>query len=139
MFLNIKSCLLVLFLLLGFIFLITEKAFSQEIDLESYDPNTEIILKGEIKEIIIPEQGMVSIIISKGEKLYRAYLCPRWFYFQLNPNLKPGEMVEIKGAKIYTRRQGLVLVVRVLKNLTTKEEVVIRDFNCKPCWRGKRW
>ncbi len=38
-------------------FSIPEVAFSQEdfpeMDLENYDPNTEIVLKGEIKEIII--------------------------------------------------------------------------------------
>lgn len=127
------------FTLIVALFFLSKNALSQEIDLEGYDPNTEIVVKGKVKEVVIPDHGMVSIVISRGNKLYRAYLCPRWYYFQLKPSLKPGDTVEIRGAKIYTRRQGLIFAVRVLKNLTSREEIILRDANCEPCWRGRRW
>ncbi|BAU24075.1 hypothetical protein THC_1715 [Caldimicrobium thiodismutans] len=128
-------------------FSIPEVAFSQEdfpeMDLENYDPNTEIVLKGEIREIIIPKKpkkkkGMVRLLVAKGDKIYTVFLSPWWFYFKLNPNLKIGDRVEIKGAKIYTRKHGLALVVKTLKNLSTGEELILRDTTCKPCWSGGR-
>ncbi|MEZ0344232.1 MAG: hypothetical protein ABWJ99_05470 [Caldimicrobium sp.] len=130
--------LLFIFSLIPGFFLKAEKAYSQEIDLESYDPNTEMVIEGEIQKIIIPDRGMVSLTISKDGKLYQAFLCPRWFYFQLRPDLKLGDRVVIKGAKIYSRRHGLIFTVRVIKNLRTKEEIVLRNEICEPCWRGQK-
>jgi hypothetical protein len=131
-------------MLLPLIFLLTlgvfckvEEVHSQEIDLEGYDPNTEVIIEGEIQRIVIPEQGLVSIILSKHGKQYKAFLCPRWFYFQLRPNLKVGDRVEIRGAKIYTRRHGLVFAVKILKNLSSREEIIFRNETCEPCWKGR--
>lgn len=129
--------LLIFLLMVPAFFLKVERAFSQEIDLESYDQNTEIVIDGVVQKIIIPDRGMVSVIISRGGKLYQASLCPRWFYFHLRPNLKVGDRVEIKGAKIYTRKHGLIFAVRVLKNLSTKEEIILRNEACVPCWKGQ--
>ena len=129
-----------IFILSFIIFFKAEIALSQEIDFENYDPNTEVVLEGEIQKIVIPDRGMVSLIISREGKLYQALLCPRWFYFELKPNLKVGDRVRIKGAKIYSQRHGLVFAVRVLKNLSTKEEIILRDKNYMPYWRGRgRW
>jgi len=124
-----------------FIFLLfcAQISYAQEIDLEAYDPNTEILFRGKVKEIIIPERGMVSLLVEKDGKTYQAFLCPRWYYFKIRPNLKVGDEVEIIGAKIYSRRLGPALVIRVLKNLTSKEELILREPTCEPCWRGGKF
>ena len=131
--------------LLTLLFLLTlgmlcwaEEVHSQEIDLEGYDPNTEVVIEGKIQNIVILEQGLVSINLSKNGRQYKAFLCPRWFYFQLRPNLKVGDRVEIRGAKIYTRRHGLVFAVKILKNLSSREEIIFRNETCEPCWKGRR-
>ncbi len=80
---------------------------------------------------------MVRLRVAKGDKIYTVFLSPWWFYFKLNPNLKIGDSVEIKGAKIYTRRHGLALVVKTLKNLSTGEELILRDTTCKPLLEGR--
>lgn len=51
---------------------------------EAYDLNTEIILVGEIKEIFIPERGMVYFEVEKNNKGYSVLIAPRWYYLKLN-------------------------------------------------------
>jgi len=133
-----KMRLLPLFIFIFFLFC-AQISYAQEIDLEAYDPNTEILFRGKVKEIIIPERGMVSLLIEKDGKTYQAFLCPRWYYFKIRPNLKVGDEVEIIGAKIYSRRLGPALVIKVLKNLTSKEELILRRPTYEPCWRGGRF
>ncbi len=110
---------------------------SWALNLEDYNPHTEIPFKGKVQEILLPERGMVSLIILKEERAYQVFLCPKWFYLQLKPNLKIGDPVEVVGTKIYSKKRGVLFSAKKIKNLSTQEEFIFRDLHCHPCWKGK--
>lgn len=130
----------VLIFFLWVIFFLINPFIGRAVDLEeeAYDVNTEIVLSGKLKEVIIPERGMVSWEIERGGKVYKIFLCPRWYYRHINPFFSIGDPVEIRGSKVFNKRYGLIFIARSIKNLKNKEEILLRGRGCKPYWRGGR-
>lgn len=123
----------IFFILLGYF-----NALAETLE-EAYDVNTEITLTGEIKELIIPKKGMVYLNIYKNERVYRVFLCPHWFFNQIKPDFNIGDPVEIKGAKLFSKDYGLVILAKSVKNLRTAREIQLRENgSCRPIWKGKR-
>lgn len=125
-----------------FIFLLlykTSPLSAQDFDslVEGYDPNTEISIKGEIVQLNIPERGIVTFNIFLKGKAYRVFLCPSWYYQELNPDILLNDIVEIKGAKIYTPRHGIVFVVKSLRVVRTGKEYIFRREDFSPLWKGR--
>ncbi|MDW8094860.1 MAG: hypothetical protein RMI63_07580 [Caldimicrobium sp.] len=132
---SLRGALLLAFLVL---FQIPLLAQSMEDQFERYDLNTEITFTGELMNINLPPHGMVTLGLKRGEKLYILYVAPVWFYRELNPNIKIGDQLEIRGAKLYIPRYGPVFVVRSIRNFRTEEEIIFRTSNFKPLWKMRR-
>lgn len=129
---------LALFIWFIFIFFIPFFGKAQILEDEAYDLNTEIVLTGKVREIIFPEKGMVFLEVERTGKVYKVFLCPKWYYKQINPDFKVGDPVEIKGAKVFTKRHGPIFIARSIKNLRNNTEILLRGRGCEPCWRGGR-
>ncbi|MFN3407330.1 MAG: hypothetical protein ACK40E_06355 [Caldimicrobium sp.] len=125
----------IFFILLGYFGALAQTLEALE---EAYDVNTEITIIGEIKELIMPKRGMVYLNIYK-ERVYRVFLCPHWFFNQIKPDFNIGDPVEIKGAKLFSKDYGLVIIAKSVKNLRTKREILLRENGCcRPIWKVKR-
>ncbi|MFN3505394.1 MAG: hypothetical protein ACK4Y7_04205 [Caldimicrobium sp.] len=106
---------------------------------EAYDVNTEINLTGEIKDLVIPKRGMVYLEINKNDRVYRVFLCPHWYFNQIKPDFKIGDPVEIKGAKLFSKEFGLVVIAKSIKNLKTHKEILLRGNGCcTPIWKENK-
>lgn len=120
------------------IFLITlcKFAMAQQFE-ESYDPNTEITIKGKIAEIVQRQHGPVIIGISKQDKIYYVLTAPSWYIEQEKIELKLGDEVVLHGAKFFSRKGELFIIARSIHNISTGKIYSFRDKSMKPCWRGK--
>ncbi|MGC8795747.1 hypothetical protein [Thermodesulfovibrio sp.] len=121
------------------IFLITigQIAEAQEWE-ESYDPNTEIAIKGKIAEIIYRDYGPVVIGITKHDKIYNIITAPRWYIEQEKIEFNLGDEVVVHGAKFFSKKGELFIIARSIHNISTAKIYSFRDENMKPCWSGGR-
>ncbi len=120
------------------IFLITLCKFAMAHQFEeSYDPNTEITIKGKIAEIVQRQHGPVIIGISKQDKIYYVLTAPSWYIEQEKIELKLGDEVVLHGAKFFSRKGELFIIARSIHNISTGKIYSFRDKYMKPCWRGK--
>lgn len=120
-----------------FLITLTTSSWSQEFE-ESYDPNTEIAIKGKIAEVIQRNQGPVVIGIVKNDRIYHVITAPGWYIEQEKINLNMGDEVVVHGSKFFSKKGELFLIARAIHNISTGKIYLFRDENMKPCWRGGR-
>lgn len=122
--------------------LINKVAYSQEWS-ESYDPNTEVVLKGKIVEIIYKHQGPVIIGVLQKDKIYSVLTAPMWYIEQEKIDLKVGDDIVVNGAKFFSKKGKLLIFARSIHNITEGKIYSLReDHQMKPKWRGRgkdRW
>ncbi len=123
-------------LLISLILTVSGIASAQEWE-ESYDPNTEISIRGKIAEIIIREHGPVILGISRNDRIYSVITGPRWFIEQEKIEFKTGDEVLVQGAKMFSKRGEIFLLARSIHNINNGKTYSFRDDFSKPCWRGK--
>ena len=111
-------------------------AYAQEWE-ESYDPNTEITIKGTIAEVIQRQHGPVIIGILKEDTIYNVVTAPRWYIEQERMEFKLGDKVIVHGSKFFSRKGELFLIARSINNISKGKNYSFRDEFMKPCWRGK--
>jgi len=72
---------------------------------ESYDPNTEISIKGKIVEVI--DKGKVPVVIGiiKNEKIYNVITAPGWYIIQERIDFKLGDEVVVHGSKFFFKKR----------------------------------
>uniref|UniRef100_A0A7C4ELX5 Magnetosome protein MamS/MamX domain-containing protein n=1 Tax=Thermodesulfovibrio aggregans TaxID=86166 RepID=A0A7C4ELX5_9BACT len=110
-------------------------AYAQEW-VESYDPNTEIAIKGKIAEIIQRDKGPVVIGVIKHDKIYHVITAPRWYVEQEKIEFNLGDEVVVHGAKFFSKKGELFIIARSIHNILTGKIYSFRDEHMKPCWRG---
>ncbi len=113
-------------------------AYAENEVTEGYDENTEVTVKGTIKEVLRGMRGPVIIIIQSGNKDYKIITAPAWYLAQEGIEFTAGTAYELTGSK-YTARDGnLYIVAGRLKNLSTGRISSLRDSSCMPLWKGHR-
>ncbi len=106
---------------------------------ESYDPNTEIAIKGKIAEIIQRDYGPVVIGITKHDKIYSIITAPGWYIEQEKIEFNLGDEVVVHGSKFFSKKGEFFIIARSIHNISTGKIYSFRDDNMKPRWReGKK-
>jgi len=102
-----------------------------------YNPQTEVCVKGKIKEICIvsPYSLLVeaNIALENGE-IVRLRLAPSWY---LRERIKVGDEIEVRGSQIRLDGEKMIMV-REMQNLRTREIITLRDMQGFPLWSGYR-
>lgn len=134
----IKGSILLMFALL----FINTVAFAQEWH-ESYDPNTEVAIRGKIVGIIQKHQGPVVIGVLQKDKIYNVLTAPSWYIEQEKIDLKPGDDIVVNGAKFFSKKGELFIFARSINNISKGKIYSFREnHHMKPKWRGRgkdRW
>jgi len=117
--------------------IISPTAFAQEDLSEKYDENTEILLKGIIVEITVPQRGPVILKVksNKDGKIYNLVTAPQWFLTKNNLSFNSGDNIEIIGSKLITPKGELFIITRKCK-MRESDYFLFRDQNMRPHWRG---
>ena len=126
----IKSALLAFFLI-GFLF---SAVYGESEVGEGYDENTEVTVKGTVREVMKEIKGPVIIILKSGNKDYKIVTAPAWYIAREGVEFKDGTSYEVTGSKYISRDGNLYIVASRLKNLSTGMITLLRDSSCMPLW-----
>ncbi len=128
-----KSGLLAYFL----IFFLFSAAYAESEGGEGYDENTEVTIKGTVREVMREMRGPVIIILKSGVKDYRVVTAPPWYIAREGIEFRSGISYEVTGSKYIARDGNLYIVASRLKNLSTGKITPLRDSSCMPLWKGR--
>ena len=102
-----------------------------------YDPATVARVKGEVLSVeeFTPTPGMPPgvefILKTDGAEVVRVFVGPKWYLANEDFEIKPKDMLEVKGSKItYEGKPAMVASVVLLDD----EVVKLRDDNGAPVW-----
>jgi hypothetical protein len=113
-------------------------AYAENYVSEGYDENTEITIKGTIKDVIREMRGPVVILLKTGGKDYKVITAPPWFIVQKGIELSPGKSYEVVGSQFFSRDGNRYLIASRIKDLDTGKITQLRDSSCMPLWKGRR-
>ena len=102
---------------------------------EGYDENTEITIKGTVKDIVSAERGPVILIINYKNKTYHITVAPRWYLYKNNIEFRNGMELEITGSKFLSKEGTFYISARKIKITESEKTIELRDSFCRPKWR----
>jgi hypothetical protein len=121
-----------------FLFCFFSAAYAENEVSEGYDENTEVTVKGTLKEVLRGMRGPVIIILKSGNKDYKVITAPLWYLAQERIELATGTAYEVTGSKYIARDGNYYIIAGRLKNLSTGKISSLRDSSCTPLWKGHR-
>ena len=86
-----------------FVILFFSYAYAENEVSEGYDENTEVTLKGTIKDVGRGMRGPVIVLLQVGGKNYQVITAPPWYIAQEGIELKLGSSYEVTGSKFISR------------------------------------
>ena len=102
-----------------------------------YDENTEIVVRGTIKQCAArPYMKLQCFTLQTRTRILRVIVAPRWFVRRIELKLNDGVNVEVVGSKFFGRDGCLCLLARSIRFLSSDRNVVLRDRSCKPVWQN---
>ena len=101
-----------------------------------YDENTEIVIRGTIKQCAAPYMKLQCFTLQSGSRIFRVIVAPRWFVRRIALKLNNGENVKVVGSKFFGKDGCLCLSARSIRFLSSGKNVVLRDRSCKPVWQN---
>lgn len=122
-----------LFLLLIFSY---TYAYAENEITEGYDENTEVTVKGTLKEITRGMRGPIIAILLSGSKEYRVVTAPPWYIAREGIDLRKGTSYEVTGSKYISSDGNLYIIASRLKDLSSGKKIQLRDASYIPLWRG---
>lgn len=105
---------------------------------EGYDENTEVTVRGTIKDIVRGMRGPVIVLLQASSKNYQVITAPPWYIAKEGIELMPGRSYEVTGSKFFSRDGKIYIIASRLKDLSTGKVIQLRDSSCMPRWRGGR-
>ncbi len=130
----IKNIVLLFFIVFTFL----SHAYAESEVSEGYDENTELTVKGSIKDTLRGLRGPIVIIIQSGIKDYNVITAPPWYLAQQRIELKSGSFYEVTGSKYVAKDGTTYIIASNLKDLSTGKIFRLRDSACMPLWKGQR-
>jgi hypothetical protein len=120
-----------------FLVLLFTNSYADNEVTEGYDENTEITIRGKLKEAGREMRGPVIVLLQSGSRDYRVVTAPPWYLAQEGIELKTGTSYEVTGSKIFARDGNIYIVASRIKDFSTGKIIQLRDSSCKPLWRGR--
>ncbi|TAN40673.1 MAG: hypothetical protein EPN22_17075 [Nitrospirae bacterium] len=109
--------------------------FAENIQGEGYDENTEITLKGKIKETLSRSRGPVILIVAAEGKTYQVITGPPWYLAEQDISFKPDTAVEVTGSRYLSKDGVLYIIAKQIKYLDSDKTAQFRDSSLKPLWK----
>jgi hypothetical protein len=134
---SMNASLKITSLVIVFSALLFSYAYAENEVSEGYDENTEITIKGTIKDIGREMRGPLIVRLHAGAKDYQIITAPPWFIAREGIELTPGRSYEVTGSKYISGDGNLYIIASRLKDLSTGKISQLRDSSCKPLWRGR--
>jgi hypothetical protein len=105
-----------------------------------YDPAKVETVSGEVEKVeqFSTMRGMspgIHLLIKTGKDTLSVHLGPAHFISRLDTKIKPGDKVEVKGARITFMGRPALIAVEVKKG---DDVLILRDANGTPVWAGWR-
>lgn len=135
---SMNSSLRITSFVFAFVILFFSYAYAENEVSEGYDENTEVTLKGTIKDVGRGMRGPVIVLLQVGGKNYQVITAPPWYIAQEGIELKLGSSYEVTGSKFISRDGNLYIIASHLRDLSTGKTTQLRDSFCMPLWKGKR-
>jgi hypothetical protein len=135
---NVKNYPKPAFLAILFLLCFFSIAFAENEITEGYDENTEVAVKGTLKEVLRGMRGPVIIILKSGNKEHKVITGPAWYLAQEGIELSAGTAYDVTGSRYIAPNGNLYIIASRLKNLSTGKISLLRDSSCMPLWRGHR-
>lgn len=101
---------------------------------EGYDENTEITVRGTVRESLEEVRGPVILRIAHGERTYNVITAPRWYLRMENICFERGLEAEVTGSKVFASDGTLYIIARTVRVMKTGAEIVFRDNSLRPLW-----
>ena len=105
---------------------------------EGYDENTEVTIKGTVKELVRGMRGPLILRIQYRDRDYHVVTAPMWYLRQQNLVFQSGLELEVTGSRFVSGDGTLYLVARKVREVKTGRDIFFRDLQLRPCWRGMR-
>ena len=119
---------------------IVHESDEDELTWLAFDPATVQTLHGKIVElrgderVAGTERGLRALIDVGGEQLY-VYLAPQWWFDQVQVQLSPGEVIEVRGSVLDGDGRRVVIA----QSITVGSAMYpLRDTDGRPRWRQWR-
>ncbi len=129
-----KKKIILIFL---FTILLFSHAYAEPQVTEGYDENTELTVKGSVKDIQRGMRGPVILILQARNKDYKVVTAPPWYLAQQGIDLTSGTSYEVTGSKYIAGDGNIYIIAFSLKNLSTGKISALRDSSFRPLWRGQ--
>lgn len=104
---------------------------------EGYDENTEIVLKGKIKEILSRSRGPIILIVVAEGRTYQVITGPHWYLSEQDISFKPDANVEITGSRYLSKDGALYIIAKQIKYIDSDKTAQFRDASLKPLWKHR--
>ena len=103
-----------------------------------YDPATVETVTGQVVSLepITSRRGNcqgIGLTINMGESNIVVHLGPQWYLDKQTMKLTSGDMVEIKGSKVFRRREDVFIAAEVKRG---SDVLKLRDASGVPAWAG---
>lgn len=98
-----------------------------------YDLNVEVSFNAKVKDVILADSGPVVIEVLKNEKTYGILVSPRWYFDKMKIDVREGDEIEVKGAKVVIEGNRVLILARVIRNKRNGKTYLLRRGEC-PCW-----
>jgi hypothetical protein len=103
---------------------------------KGYDLNTVTTVKGKTVSVETGDKGAVTIVLNQGDVRIHAIVAPKWYWSDRGITIKPGDEVEVSGAKAQGKDGNMYIISREIANLATGEAVTLRNGTGRPAWSG---
>ncbi len=104
----------------------------------SYDENTEITVKGRVREIEADMHGPVILRITSGNSVYSVATAPFWYLRMEKITFSTDEILEVRGSKYFSKGGRLYIIAKKIRSEKNSREIFLRDVQCRPMWHGMR-
>jgi hypothetical protein len=112
-------------------------AYAEKDVSEGYDENTEMTIRGTIKDVGRDMRGPLIVLLQTGGRAYKVVTAPPWFIAQEGMELRPGGSYEVTGSKFISDDGTLYIIASRIEDLSTGKITFLRDTSCMPRWRGR--
>ncbi|MBF0327893.1 MAG: hypothetical protein HQL10_01915 [Nitrospirae bacterium] len=109
--------------------------FAADIQGEGYDENTEITIKGKLKETLSRDRGPIILVVAAEGKSYKVITGPPWYLAEQDISFKPQTSVEVTGSRYLSKDGVLYIIARQIKYADSDKTILFRDADLKPLWK----
>lgn len=105
-----------------------------------FDPKAVVTVRGTVASLeeVTPMRGMgmgVHLLLKTGADTIDVHLGPLWYLESQDADLKAGDAIEVRGARVQLDRRAAIIAIEVKRG---DDVLVLRDVDGIPRWAGWR-